>query len=67
MPAKVALARISNFVNPIVQAHDRLATAAAILSPGMHLKGAVDHVEKAGPVNKNQIDPNGKGMNQEGK
>ncbi|OIT04605.1 hypothetical protein A4A49_30019 [Nicotiana attenuata] len=56
MPARIALARISNAVNPIVQAYDKLAAAAAILGPGITSKGADGHVEEAGHIGKNQTD-----------
>ncbi|OIT05513.1 hypothetical protein A4A49_61448, partial [Nicotiana attenuata] len=34
VPARIALARISNIVNPIVEAYDKLASAAKIMSSG---------------------------------
>ncbi|OIS98694.1 hypothetical protein A4A49_61004, partial [Nicotiana attenuata] len=35
VPASIALARLSNVVNPIVQAYDKLASAAAIIVLGI--------------------------------
>ncbi|OIS95637.1 hypothetical protein A4A49_04518 [Nicotiana attenuata] len=42
VPASVALARISNVVNPIVEAYDKLASAAQILSAGTGPKNDVN-------------------------
>ncbi|OIT06333.1 hypothetical protein A4A49_09136 [Nicotiana attenuata] len=45
VPARLALARISNVVNPIVEAYDKLAIAAKILSDGTASKKDFDRDE----------------------
>lgn len=52
VPARTTLARISNVVNPIVEAYDKLASAAKILSTGISSKRVVDRVEVVVQINK---------------
>ncbi|OIT01912.1 hypothetical protein A4A49_56849, partial [Nicotiana attenuata] len=57
IPASIALARISNVVNPIVHAYDKLASAASIMASGGVSKSAADCAEEIKTSKKNQIDP----------
>ncbi|OIT08445.1 hypothetical protein A4A49_02951 [Nicotiana attenuata] len=54
VPAKTALARISNIVNPIIQAYDKLAltSSATVLSTGVGPKIVVDRAEAAVQIGK---------------
>ncbi|OIT08152.1 hypothetical protein A4A49_63034, partial [Nicotiana attenuata] len=46
IPAKRALATVSNVVNPIVEAYDKLASAVKIMSTGTKIDDRGDVVEK---------------------
>ncbi|OIT18844.1 hypothetical protein A4A49_45333, partial [Nicotiana attenuata] len=46
IPAKRALATVSNVVNPIVEAYDKLASAVKIMSTGTKMDDRGDVVEK---------------------
>ncbi|OIS98802.1 hypothetical protein A4A49_60944, partial [Nicotiana attenuata] len=68
VPARTALARISNVLNPIVEAYDKLACAAKILSDGTGSKTDVNNAEAVVQIVQNkeadesmQFKPNDRG------